>query len=171
MKDAGEPKAKPAKKTCPHCHASMVEYRHGLSRALVEGLVRLYRHRKPVNLSLLQLTRNQWDNFQKLRYWDLVARFTTKEGARKGGVWTMTSKGIDFVLSRIKVPRSVWTYRGERVRYEGDEVFIHQIDEGYRTMADYSEESKPRFPQGLPIRPPGQGFLWPEPEREASHTG
>jgi hypothetical protein len=124
-------------------------------------LVRLYRHRKPVNLALLELTRNQWDNFQKLRYWDLVARYTDKEGIRKGGVWTITSKGIEFVLGRIKVPKSVWTYRGERVRYEGDEVLIFHVHEGYRYMADYAEESKPRFPGGLRERP-GQEVLWPE---------
>lgn len=157
---ADEPPVK-GKKTCPHCHASMVEYRHGLSRALIEGLVRLYRHRKPVNLSVLELTRNQWDNFQKLRYWDLVARYTDKEGIRKGGVWTITSKGIEFVLGRIKIPKSVWTYRGERVRYVGDEVLIFQVHEGYRYMADYAEEAKPKFPGGLRERP-GQEVLWPD---------
>jgi hypothetical protein len=149
------------KKSCPHCGASMVEYRHGLSKALVEGLVRLHKQGKPVNLSVLELTRNQWDNFQKLRYWDLVAHYTDKEGIRKGGVWTITQKGLDFVQGRIRIPRSVWTYRGERVRYEGKEIAIWNVHEGYGYMADYAETAKPRFPGGLRTTP-GQELIWPE---------
>src|SRR3990172_2942221 len=97
--------AKKEKKTCPTCGASMVEHKHGLSRALVEGLDRLAKRGKPINLKHLELTRNQWDNFQKLRYWDLVAKHDDGKGGRKGGVWKMTSKGLDFLAGRIRIPR------------------------------------------------------------------
>lgn len=133
------------KRLCPHCGASMMEYKHGLSTGLVAGLVKLYRHRKPVNIKVLGLTRNQWDNFQKLRYWELVRKYTPP-GERpkgKGGVWTITQYGIDFVEMRTSAPKFVWTYRGERMRYEGDPVFIKEVDALYRVKPDYSADAVP----------------------------
>lgn len=133
------------KKVCEHCGASMMEYKHGLSGGLVAGLVRLFRHRKPINLKHLKLTRNQWDNFQKLRYWDLVRKYTPPDEAPKGkgGVWTITQRGIDFVRGTLQVPKFVWTYRGEMRRFEGEEIYIWHVDPQYKTRPEYAEEALP----------------------------
>ena len=130
-----------AKKVCEHCGASMVEYKHGLSEGLVTGLIRIAKIEKPINIKELRLTRNQWDNFQKLRYWDLVVQ--ANGGKLKGGVWAITMKGLDFVKGKISVPKSVWTYRGGFLRYDGEEVRIHVIVNGYKFQDDYYNESKP----------------------------
>lgn len=137
---------KKEKRCCPTCGASMVEYKHGLSKALAVGLLRLFKQRKPVNLATLSLTRNQWDNFQKLRYWDLVAKYREDGGTPgKGGVWTITSKGIEFVTGQIRVAKYVRTYRGERRSYEGPDVSLADIwgeaIASYEYAPDYAKKA------------------------------
>ena len=82
-------------KYCEHCKAKMVEYKHGFSKPLATGLWRLYKAGGTVNLKDLNLTRNQWDNFQKLRYWDLVAPAYRETGLRMSGCWYITPVGIE----------------------------------------------------------------------------
>lgn len=146
------------KKVCEHCGASMQEYRHSLNLGLLEGLLRLYKAAKPVNLRDLLLTRSQWDNFQKLRYWDLVQKHR-EGGIEKGGIWEITERGRDFVLGRVTVPRQVRTYRGERVGFEGDQVAaseIHDVFQGFKKAPEYRRESSPH---------PEPGGLRPEPSQ------
>jgi hypothetical protein len=110
------------KKHCPHCGAAMNEHRHVLSKAIVGALRKLYAKGNATNLRELGLTRNEWDNFQKLRYWGLVYQVKI-EGRRQNGVWWLTKRGGLFVRGELAVPKRVWTYRGERIRYEGEDVF------------------------------------------------
>lgn len=149
------------KETCPHCGASMVEYKHGLSKGLLIGLLRLFEKGRPVNLKFLQLSRNQWDNFQKLRYWGLVEKYRVKNpnsDEQKGGVWTITAAGIDFCTGKLAVPRYVWTYRGDAKRFDGVPVKIADVDEGYRKRLDYAREAVPN----VRVDGDGQLSLWGE---------
>ncbi len=129
------------KRVCEYCGANMVEYKHSLSKALVIGLSRIYDHGKPVNLKRLKLTRSQWDNFQKLRYWDLVEQWVDTKGKRKSGFWRITKIGKDFVTCKKKVMKSVWTYRGETVRFDGKMIDISDVDVNYKTRPEYAMEA------------------------------
>lgn len=131
------------KKRCDHCGASMMEHRHNLSRAMAEGLKRLYEFGAPVNIKHLQLTRNQWDNFQKLRYWGLVEKSYDPTGKRIGGYWQITDKGKEFLSGKISLPKISWTYRGEFVRSDGQNIHISEVDINYKTRPEYAEESRP----------------------------
>jgi hypothetical protein len=121
----------------------MVEYRHAFTAALAQGLYLMYRRNRAVNLKVLGLTRNQWDNFQKLRYWGLVEKAERADGKRIGGAWRITQHGIDFIERRVSVQRAVWTYRGERVRFEGDPTTFEAVHGPYMTRPDYSDQSRP----------------------------
>jgi DNA-directed RNA polymerase subunit RPC12/RpoP len=104
---------------CPHCGAKIVRYKHRMNRNLLVALHRLWRFagRSPVNIKELNLTRNQWDNFQKLRYWDLVAKSAHR------GEWFVTWKGYRFLTnSGLRIPLWVQTYRGETVTQSIHEV-------------------------------------------------
>ena len=130
------------KKICECCGAKIVEYRHSFSEALAICLYKLYEANAVVNIKELGLTRNQWDNFQKLRYWDLVVKATDENGKRIGGCWAITSSGIAFIEKGTSITKSVWTYRGETVRFEGDTCFFkdkHSI--GYTQRETYAEEA------------------------------
>jgi len=110
---------------CQHCDAKIVEYKHNLTPGLVSGLIELSKAGGgPINLKELGLTRNQWDNFQKMRYWGLVS----KVGGDRTGVWEITSLGRDFVEGRTSCKKSVWTYRGATVRTDGKDTFITDLN-------------------------------------------
>ena len=130
------------KKICDCCGAKIVEYKHSFSKALAIGLYKLYAAGTPINIKYLGLTRNQWDNFQKLRYWGLVAKTTDESGNRKGGCWEITSVGVNFIEKNIGIIKSVWTYRGETVRFEGSTCFFNDIHEPeYKQREEYADEA------------------------------
>ena len=83
--------------TCPTCGHQLTAYKHRLNKSQVNALMQLvlwYRKTgKPCNLQKhLTLTKNQYNNFQKLQYFQAVTRTT------KG--WFPTNKGIDFIEGR-----------------------------------------------------------------------
>ncbi len=134
-----------ASKFCEHCGAKTVEYKHTFSESLAVGLFKLYSAGGgPINLKDLSLTRNQWDNFQKLRYWQLVGQSYRKDGTRMSGYWHITSVGKIFIESGYGVYKSVWTYRGDPVRFEGDTIFFNDIHSPvYMKREDYSNTAVP----------------------------
>lgn len=126
---------------CPHCGAKIVEYRHALNTPLIRALAKLYQHGDAVNLRELNLDRNEWDNFQKLKYWGLVYQVEV-EGKRKKGVWWLTLRGVEFIEGRLRIPKSVWTYRGRRKRFEGIEVSCSDfLETNWRTRTDYAQKA------------------------------
>lgn len=132
----------------------MMEHRHTMSYPMAAALRHLYGYclshdlEAGANLKVLGLTRNQWDNFQKLRYWGLVERiFDAGTGRRLSGYWRVTELGKNFLGSRCGIPRTVWTYRGEFVRAENNAensfVFFDDITDGYKLRSGYAQESQP----------------------------
>jgi hypothetical protein len=133
---------KKEKQCCPHCGAAMNEHTHALSKALVGALRKLKARGKETNLKVLGLTRNEWDNFQKLRYWGLVYQVSVN-GRRQNGVWWLTQKGGRFLRGEISVPKQVITYRGKRVRYEGDEVSVSDVLPAmYKQRPEYEADAQ-----------------------------
>ena len=111
-------------KKCPHCDAKMVEYRHTFNKGLANSLYELFAvGGGPVSLRSLRLTRIQWTNFQKLRYWGLVER------TKIDGEWKLTGKGYRFIVAGTSIQKWVWTYRGETVRFDGDTCFFTSVHE------------------------------------------
>lgn len=132
------------KKKCPHCGASMMEHRHVLSESLIICLARLYdAGGGPLNIKELGFTHNQWCNFSKLKYWGVTSNHGV-DGSLKSGQWALTQLGRDFLEGRSTIQRYVWTYRGEWVRFEGEQSSIHDLYAvGYRKRADYAADAVP----------------------------
>jgi len=126
-------------KHCPTCNAKMMEYRHVMNSALATGLDRLRRVGGKANLKTLGLTRNQWDNFQKLRYWDFV-RQVEVEGVRKRGVWEITHLGREF-LHGVPARKACFTYRGEFQRWDGSWTTVDDLLPGYRKRPEYAADA------------------------------
>ncbi len=125
------------KKRCPHCNAKMVEYRHSLNKSMVSALMTLAKRYKPTALQELPLSKTQFTNFQKLRYWGLVER--TKEE----GKWDVTYYGMRFLQGEVQTCKRVWTYRGEFKKSEGESVWFHDLsDEPYLKREDYAREAQ-----------------------------
>lgn len=122
---------------CECCGAKLITYKHVLSKSLLRGMERLSKKGKgPHNLTEAGLTHNQRCNFQKLKYWELVAKEDT-EG--KGGVWFITNKGWQFLRNEIRLQRFVYTFRGSVERFDGEEVGIKSVTGGWWYIPDYIE--------------------------------
>jgi hypothetical protein len=125
---------------CPHCQAKMVEYRHTFNKGLANGLFQLYAAGGgPISLRDLKISRTEWTNFQKLRYWELASRTRTE------GEWVLTNLGRDFIFTKTAIQKWVWTYRGSTVRFDGDTVYFNDIhDPVFETKQDYVANSQAR---------------------------
>jgi hypothetical protein len=118
----------------------MVSYRHVFNKGLAISLFELYLSgEEPISLRNLKLTRTQWTNFQKLRYWDLVIK------TRVDGEWKITQKGIQFITAGTSIQKWVWTYRGETDKFDGDACFFNDVHQPiYDKKEDYARNSKSR---------------------------
>ena len=82
---------------CEHCGAKVVEYKHNFNAGMANSLWQIYLVNKPVALTDLELTRSQWTNFQKLRYWGLVEQCIDDVSKRSNGLWRITDLGRQFI--------------------------------------------------------------------------
>ena len=119
---------------CPHCGASLEKRAHRLSKGLVKSLV-LFKlkvcelDRNEIHLrNDMSLTKNQYNNFQKLRYHGLVAKCFDKETKlRKSGYWLLTRRGNQFLKNEISVPVRVITFRNKIVERDEKRLSVHEI--------------------------------------------
>lgn len=91
---------------CPHCGHIKTAFIHKLNKQLVKALRQLVdfygENGSGCNLQRdLNLTKNQYNNFQKLQYFDLV--FKTKDG------WFPTSVGMHFIFGSMSALNKVAT--------------------------------------------------------------
>ena len=95
--------------TCHECGHTAKVYVHKLNQSMVSALKQLVKHyeatNKPAKLQDdLNLTQNQYNNFQKLQYFGVVTRDS------KG--WTPTSLGIWFSYGQALVYDRAATLNG-----------------------------------------------------------
>lgn len=93
--------------TCNHCGNTVTAYSHRLNAQLVDALVQLVEFwrakKRGCNLQNdLQLSKNQYNNFQKLQYFRVVTN-------REDG-WYPTGKGCQFVDGSIEIEKNVATF-------------------------------------------------------------
>lgn len=92
---------------CDCCGHQISAYTHNLNNQLVyalEQLVKKYlKEKKPYNLQKdLVLTKNQYNNFQKLQYFQLVTRSVCG--------WKPTEYGVEFIKGEVCVFNKVATF-------------------------------------------------------------
>jgi hypothetical protein len=131
---------------CPHCQAKMVEYKHSLSKQIVEVLylfVKLGGVLDVVDLNS-KMPYSKRCNFPKLQYWGLITKVKTEKKSK--GLWAITPRGKDFITGQIPIQKSVWTYRNNFMRFDGEFFSMEGLGyEPYRQKEDYVSDQKPRF--------------------------
>ena len=127
-------KTKGKESKCPHCGANMFIHGHRLSKGLVNNLIKFKKaviknQKNSVHLQTeLSLTKNEYNNFQKLRYHGMVAKCVdpdTKE--RMGGFWLLTKRGNEFLRDLISLPHTVYTFRNKIVDKHPDRVRMSDV--------------------------------------------
>jgi len=142
------------KRNCNCCGHSLTAYTHRLNKPLVKALrelVDFYEdNREMANLQKdLKLTKNQYNNFQKLQYFDLVRRVETLG-------WIPTKKGLNFVHGLEPCMTTVATFGKEILKYDHiawqthkgtiESKYIGDIDEtSYKRRTEYKEEKQDRL--------------------------
>jgi predicted transcriptional regulator len=96
----------------------------------------------------LSLTKNDYNNFQKLRYHGLVAKVKAK-----AGYWLITKRGGQFLRNEIAIPAGVKTFRNhvEEDGHTKETVRITDFKDRYPTFqSEFAYEYKVG-PQVLPF--------------------
>lgn len=127
---------------CFNCGAKMVEYRHSFNRGMAVVLRKMYQAGEPVQLGDLSLTPSQYTNTYKIRFWGLADTINGENmDIRKGGRWKLTPEGKSFVEGGCWIQKSVVTYRGKRIRFEGPKIGFRSVMEGYEYRQDFADQA------------------------------
>lgn len=135
-------------KQCECCGHQVSAFSHSLNSQLVKALEQLrnfyYQNHKGCNLQKnLDLTKNQYNNFQKLQYFNLAVR--------KDDGWYPTQAGVQFLEGDITIEMPVATFGREILRSYHEAwdtaktrprlVHISQIKNySWKKREDYQEE-------------------------------
>lgn len=117
--------------TCLLCGAGLKKYWHKMTPILVKCLAEAYRVVSKKNKNYfsrkeLNLDHSEYNNFQKLRFHGLIARYKEHGEWRKGD-WLITRRGFQLLQGRLKIPARVQTFRNEVVDHDKKVVDLKDI--------------------------------------------
>ena len=137
---------------CPVCDRWGKVYPRSINKSMAKSLIWLCSSNSDdegwVNVPV---TGPQWvvrtNQLPTLRWWDLVERRANKEDEKKkhSGYWRATQRGADFVLKQTKVPKTVFTYKGE---VEGVSIETVAIEDCFKEFFDYQDVMRTYFKKG-----------------------
>lgn len=130
------------KEYCPTCGQPIMRHHHSFSQILATMLLitaTKYDIGKPFHLQKnLGLTNNQYNNFQKLKYWGLIAKHFV-DGKRIGGYWVLTKKAQLLIRGIIKIPKWVATFNNKPVEQSTEEINIKNALGFYQIPEQWAE--------------------------------
>ncbi len=112
---------------CNCCGARLEGRWETLSPGLCRTLVKFYEQIKRFDVDALHLqkdcgfTKNEFNNFQKLRYFGLVEKTET------AGVWRITADGEVFAENRKAVPKKVFVFRNRVMEKSIERTLVENI--------------------------------------------
>jgi len=132
---------------CSECGAKMVQYTHSLkSGSLVRILIKFSKTLEGINTDMANpahygFTTNEYNNFQKLRYWEVIEPGTIT------GKWRITVKGRLFLSNVLSLPVEAVTYHGKVVRFQDtlrkvDTWGLNYETKAYMSRQDYARSAK-----------------------------
>ena len=108
------------KKICPCCGAKLTGRFERVSRGLANSLIKFRKQvvKNKVNkvhlANDLELSKNEYNNFQKLRYHGLIAHYKCKETKEfLTGYWLLTHRGNKFCKNELHVPKKLLIFRNK----------------------------------------------------------
>ena len=121
---------------CPTCGHKSVDYKHSINKTLVSGLSRLNAVGGRARLDRLGLDNTVFNNFQKLRYFNLAV--STNDNFE----WQITNEGVWFLQGRVQIPRYVITRNASVVRTSPELVYITQVKDCVQYKVQWSEQAR-----------------------------
>lgn len=135
-----------SKEFCPMCLRPIMKHTHSFNKPMASMLIKTaaqFKEGEPFHLQkdLPWLTRNQYNNFQKLRYWGVVKKHY-ENGKRKGGYWVLTERAGE-ILRGSTFPGRLQTFNNSVVWTSPDLTILHKIAGGYDLPDAWSNRAEP----------------------------
>ena len=117
---------------CPQCGSTLKKRRESVTPLILDNLVKMREavFRKGENNIMpskeLDLTKSQYNNFQKLRYHALIAK-VINNNIWEEGHWLITHRGAEFLNGRMRIPKSVWIYKNKIVAKSEDMIGVEDV--------------------------------------------
>lgn len=120
-------------KICEHCGQKIREYKVGISKMMINTLVKfrmaiLEKGENRVHLlkdfenRRFELSRHEWNNFTRLRFHGLAVKVENE-----AGYWLLTRRGADFLNGKVEIPKHVWVRNNKVVDHAEELVNIKDI--------------------------------------------
>lgn len=115
------------KHVCPSCNQNISPRKERLTRGLAHDLVIFAKYIKATGNTQvhlqddLNLTKNQYNNFQKLKYHSLVRK------AQESGCWSLTQLGLSFLRGETCLPIWVSVFNNTIQELSNEYVYIHEV--------------------------------------------
>ena len=113
-----------------------MDYKHTINKTLVSGLARLNAVGGRARLDKLGLNNTVFNNFQKLRYFNLAV--STNDNFE----WQITNEGIWFLQGRVQIPRYVITRNATVIRESPELVFISDVKDCAQYKVQWAEQAR-----------------------------
>ena len=133
------------KELCPYCRQAIMKHQHPflepLGRILYKAASR-YGVGAPFHLQRdLNLTKNEFNNFQKLRYFGLADKYY-EAGRRISGVWYLRQEA-QYLIQGGKVARYVRTFNNEVIETSVERIALAEAIGSYETPPQYAAKAEP----------------------------
>ena len=122
------------KKICPCCGANLTGRFERVSRGLANSLIKFRKQvvKNKVNkihlANDLELSKNEYNNFQKLRYHGLIAHYKCKETKEfLTGYWLLTHRGNKFCKNELHVPKKLHIFRNKIVERSEERICLKEV--------------------------------------------
>lgn len=134
------------KEYCPHCHQAIMQNKQVFSKALGDILLTVaceFPAEKTFHLQHdLVLTKSQYNNFQKLRYWGLIKKSYNADGSRHGGYWELTSL-VKYVVNGKPIPKFKMTFNNKVVSASEEMIQLENAVGSYEIPEQWAYKAEP----------------------------
>jgi hypothetical protein len=130
------------KTVCPTCGLKSVEYRHHLSKVVIDLVVKLHERGQPACASELCPGLSERTNSYKNQFWGLIKPYVTPELEIKRGWWELTPMGEEFASGQIHLKKTVITRNSEVLGFEGPLISIKDLLPEYQYVKDWKDQAR-----------------------------
>ena len=134
------------KERCSICGQVTMKHRHvfnaGLAQAFLKAADKFALGQSFHLQHDLELTKSEYANFQKLRYWGLIDK-AYATGKRKGGYWTLTQYAEKFIQGECAVVKWVYTFNNKAVDWSEEKVFLKSVIGGFEIPQAWAKRAEP----------------------------